>query len=55
MKRAYLFHDIQVRRFDAYDGFARCLLDHFHLGPRILVVHKVYRDTLATEAPRSSW
>ena len=51
----YLFHDIKIRRFDACDALARRLLDHLHLGPRILVVHEVNRDTLTTKASRSSW
>ena len=51
----YLFHDIKVRRFDSCDALARRLLNLLHLGPRVLVVHKVNRDTLATKASRSSW
>src|SRR6266852_842174 len=54
-KPQYLFHDIKIRRFDACDTLARGFLDHLHLGPRILVMYKVDRDTLATKASRSPW
>jgi hypothetical protein len=53
--RAYLLHLAKVFRPDTDNVFAKLLLDVFHLVPRLLIVHKEDRDTLAAESTGTTY
>ena len=49
-----LFHLVQISCLDARNPLSERLLNLFHLQPSLLVMHKVYRNTLPPESTRTT-
>jgi len=50
----HFFHLVYIIRLYPHDLSPQLFLDLFHLQPCLLVMNKIYRDTLAAESTRST-